>query len=82
MTLHHHHCHLYHDQHWFPLFPIKNSLESGVKNDTAKCSNLVARPNVHVTEIRWLNLTFIICLKHGVFSAEMKQFLTYKNELT
>ena len=71
---HRHYCHLYHNEHWFSLFPIQNSLEFGNKNDTAKCSNIVAQPNVHVIKIRWLNLTFIISQKHGVISAEIKQF--------
>ena len=71
---HRHHCHLYHNQHWISLFPIKNSLECGTKNDNAKFSNIVPQSSLHVNKIRWLNLTFIISQKHGEFPAEIKQF--------
>ena len=71
---HRHHCHLYHNQHWISLFPIKNSLECETKNDNAKFSNIVPQSSLHVNKIRWLNLTFIISQKHGEFPAEIKQF--------
>ena len=75
---HCHHYYLYRNQHWFPLHPVNDSLECGIKNETTKRRNLVPLPKVHISKIRWPNLTSCLLLeKENVcFSTEIKQFLT------